>query len=30
MLDPGYMLTGVGTARAKDGTVYAVQIFLRS
>jgi uncharacterized protein YkwD len=30
MLDARYVLTGVGTARAKDGTVYAVQLFLRS
>jgi uncharacterized protein YkwD len=29
MLEPGYQLTGVGTARAKDGTVYAVQLFIR-
>ena len=29
MLNPGYVLTGVGTARAKDGTVYAVQLFVR-
>ena len=30
MLDPDYVLTGVGTARAKDGTVYAVQLFIKS
>lgn len=30
MLNPDYVLTGVGTARAKDGSVYAVQLFLRS
>jgi uncharacterized protein YkwD len=30
MLNPAYTLTGVGTARAKDGSVYAVQLFIRS
>lgn len=30
MLNPDYFLTGVGTARAKDGTVYAVQLFIKS
>jgi uncharacterized protein YkwD len=30
MLNPDYYLTGVGTARAKDGTVYAVQLFVKS
>ena len=30
MLNPDYRLTGVGTARAKDGTVYAVQLFIKS
>lgn len=30
MLNPDYVLTGVGTARAKDGSVYAVELFLRS
>jgi uncharacterized protein YkwD len=29
MLDGRYTHTGVGTARAKDGTIYAVQIFWR-
>jgi uncharacterized protein YkwD len=29
MLRAGYQLTGVGTARGRDGAVYAVQIFLR-
>ena len=30
LLNRGYILTGVGTARAKDGTVYAVQLFIKS
>ena len=30
MLEAGYQLTGIGTARGKDGTVYAVQLFIRS
>ena len=30
MLNPNYRLTGIGTARAKDGTVYAVQLFVES
>lgn len=30
MLNPQYHLTGIGTARAKDGTVYAVQLFIHS
>ena len=30
MLNASYALTGVGTARAKDGTVYAVQLFIKS
>ena len=30
MLNRAYLLTGVGTARAKDGSVYAVQLFIRS
>lgn len=30
MLNRAYLLTGVGTARAKDGSVYAVQLFVRS
>jgi len=30
MLSTKYTHTGVGTARAKDGTVYAVQLFLRN
>ena len=30
MLNGAYALTGVGTARAKDGTVYAVQLFIKS
>lgn len=30
MLNSAYFLTGVGTARAKDGTVYAVQLFIKS
>lgn len=30
MLNPGYLLTGVGTARGKDGSVYVVQLFIRS
>jgi len=29
MLDPRYVRSGVGTARAKDGTIYAVQILWR-
>lgn len=28
MLNQAYFLTGIGTARAKDGSVYAVQMFL--
>jgi uncharacterized protein YkwD len=30
MLNAGYLLTGIGTARAKDGSVYVVQLFIRS
>jgi len=30
MLNRAFLLTGVGTARAKDGSVYAVQLFIRS
>jgi uncharacterized protein YkwD len=30
MLNSAFVLTGVGTARAKDGTVYAVQLFIKS
>ena len=30
MLNGAYLLTGVGTARAKDGSLYAVQLFIRS
>ena len=30
MLNGAYTLTGVGTARAKDGTIYAVQLFIKS
>ena len=30
MLNGTYLLTGVGTARGKDGSVYAVQLFIRS
>ena len=30
MLNGAYALTGVGTARAKDGTLYAVQVFIKS
>ena len=30
MLNRAYLLTGIGTARGKDGTVYAVQLFIRS
>lgn len=30
MLEPGYQLIGLGTARSKDGTVYAVQLFVRT
>jgi uncharacterized protein YkwD len=30
MLDSSFALTGVGTARAKDGTIYAVQLFIKS
>ena len=30
MLSSKYTHTGIGTARAKDGTVYAVQLFLRN
>ena len=30
MLNASYFLTGIGTARAKDGTVYAVQLFVKS
>ena len=30
MLNASYFLTGVGTARAKDGTLYAVQLFIKS
>ena len=30
MLNGDYFLTGVGTARSKDGTVYAVQLFIKS
>ena len=30
MLNADYFLTGIGTARAKDGTVYAVQLFIKS
>jgi len=30
MLSASYTHTGVGTARAKDGTVYVVQLFLRN
>jgi len=29
MLNGGYQLIGIGTARAKDGMIYAVQIFIR-
>lgn len=29
MIDAKYTRTGVGTARAKDGSVYAVQLFIR-
>jgi uncharacterized protein YkwD len=28
ILDPRYGLVGLGTARAKDGTVYAVEVFI--
>jgi uncharacterized protein YkwD len=30
MLNGAYLLTGIGTARAKDGSLYAVQLFIRS
>jgi uncharacterized protein YkwD len=30
MLNPAYRLTGIGTARGKDGSVYAVQLFIKS
>ena len=30
MLNPEYRLTGIGTARAKDGSVYAVELFIHS
>lgn len=30
MLNAAYQLTGIGTARSKDGTVYLVQLFIRS
>ena len=30
MLSPKYTHSGVGTARSKNGTVYAVQLFLRN
>lgn len=30
MLNGAYQYTGIGTARGKDGTVYAVQLFIRS
>ena len=30
MVNGAYGLTGVGTARGKDGSVYAVQLFVRS
>jgi uncharacterized protein YkwD len=30
MLNRSYLLTGIGTARGKDGSVYAVQLFVKS
>jgi uncharacterized protein YkwD len=30
MLDPAYRLVGIGTARGKDGSVYAVELLIRS
>ena len=30
ILNGAYLLTGVGTARAKDGTLYAVELFIKS
>lgn len=30
MLNGGFQYTGIGTARGKDGSVYAVQLFIRS
>jgi uncharacterized protein YkwD len=30
MLNGAYGLTGIGTARGKDGSVYAVQLFIRT
>lgn len=30
MLNPAFALTGVGTARAKDGSIYVVQLFVKT